>query len=474
MTAYFAVTGYLGLLALILYFVGVSMPIALALVALIYLVLNIQVVGAVVDVIKSVLARDKLLTVGTFLLFSSIMLWRARLGSEFEASPVDTVASFRILQIALVLLIGIIRFRKRSLDYLFTGLLTFMLIYSCVGVLSTLYSSAPFYTLYKSGEALIAVVFVASVLGACDTLEDFVRFFMVVLGVFVLIEITIWIGILVWPDMALKVGKGLFGRQLRGVLPVINPNKVGFISALLILSSSFGFIASTIKRDKILFATLALFTLPIFLLAQSRTSVVGVSFAVLAFLLLNKRIKLVIVVCSVAGVLFAWDTFSGLIIGYMVKGENPVMLQTLTGRTLAWEHAWEMFKRSPLLGYGFASGARFDVLGGSSMIGLHGSIFDVLVNLGLIGVIPWLCAILGTWILLLRTFFKYSKRMIPRVRLFHAFLVSILILLTFRSVTATALVVHDMEFVLFLFIVGYAQFSARRHGFTDGVLTSSR
>jgi len=101
------------------------------------------------------------------------------------------------------------------------------------------------------------------------------------------------------------------------------------------------------------------------------------------------------------------------------------------------------------------------------MIGLHGSIFDVLVNLGLVGVIPWLCAIFGVWIQLLRTFLKYSKKMHPETLLFHTFMVSIVVLLTFRSVTATALVMHDMEFIVFLLILGYSQLSTQHRGFTS-------
>ncbi len=194
MTTYFAVIGYIGLLALFLYFAGVGMSTALALGLLLYLGFNVQAVGVLVDMVKSNVARDKLLKLGILLLFTSIMLWRVRLGGEFEASPVDTVAGFRIVQISLVLLIGIIRFRKRSLDYLLTGLLTFMLIYSCIGVLSTLYSSAPLYTLYKSGEVLIAVVFVASVVGFCNTFDDFVRFFQCT-RCFCAREITIWMAI---------------------------------------------------------------------------------------------------------------------------------------------------------------------------------------------------------------------------------------------------------------------------------------
>lgn len=467
MTSYFVTTGYLIAFTLVLLFAGVAMPVTLLVVASIYLALNSHIISTSLSIFRRYLAKEKLLKLGLVLLFSSIMLWRVRLGAEFEAAPVDTVAGFRIVQIAIALLIGILKFRKGALHYMMFSVFTFVLIYSCIGVVSTLYSSAPMYTLYKATETLTDVILVASILGCCRNLNEFMEFFVIAIGVLLLVEITIWLGMLLAPQLALKPGKSLFGRQLRGVLPVLNPNKVGFVSAVLVLAAPFGFLLSRLRKERIFYMTVLLASLPIFVLAQSRTSLAGVFFAMLAFLILNKEIKWIVVICVLTGSLLVWTDFGTVMVDYLRKGENPEMMGTLTGRTVAWEYAWEMFKKSPVLGYGFASGARFDVLGGSSMIGLHGSIFDVLVNLGLIGTIPWLSAIIGTWIQLLFVYFKHSKRMLPRVRLVHTFMLSMLVLLTFRAATATALVMHDMEFLLFLLLVGYAQLAIRSKGFVD-------
>lgn len=467
MTSYFVITGYLVALTLVLLLAGVTTPVVLLVVAFIYLALNSHVIGTSLSIIQRYLANEKLLKLGLVLLFSSIMLWRVRLSGEFEASPVDTVAGFRMVQIAIALLIGIVKFRKGALNLAMFSVFTFVLIYSCFGVLSTLYSSAPMYTLYKATETLTDVIVVASILGCCRSLNEFMEFFVIAIGVFLFVEITIWLGILLAPQLALRPGKSLFGRQLRGVLPVLNPNKVGFVSAVLVLAAPFGFLVSGLRKDRIFYMTVLLASLPVFILAQSRTSLAGVFFALLVFLTLNKEIKWIGVMCVLAGLLLVWTEFGAVMVDYLRKGENPEMIGTLTGRTVAWEYAWEMFKKSPVLGYGFASGARFDVLGGSSMIGLHGSIFDVLVNLGLVGTIPWLLAIIGTWIQLLFVFFKYSKRMLSRVRLIHTYMLSMVVLLTLRAVTATALVMHDMEFVLFLLLMGYAQLAIRNKGFVD-------
>ena len=410
--------------------------------------------------------HNALLKVGLILLFCSVMAWRVRLVGGSEASPVDTVAGLRIAQIGIVLFIGMLKFRSASFHHLLFGLLPFMLIYSCVGILSTLFSSAPGYTLYKATETIIAVIFIASILGSCDNIDKFIEFMVITIGAFLFMEISIWLGMLVSPQLAFRAGKSLFGSQLSGVFPVFNANKVGFISAVLILAAPFGVIVSKVKEDRIFFMTITLLTIPVFMLAQARTSLIGTFCACLLFLMLNKKFKYITVICVLAGILLTWDSFGNLMASYLKKGENDLMLETLTGRTTAWNYAWEMFKKSPIFGYGFASGARFDVLKNNGAVGLHGSIFDVLVNLGLLGVIPWLVAIIGTWIQLLLIFFRYSKQMTPKVRLFHTFMLSVLVLSTFRAFTGTTLVGHDLEFVIFLLILGYAQLSAKHRGFT--------
>ncbi|MBA4390987.1 MAG: hypothetical protein C0399_08615 [Syntrophus sp. (in: bacteria)] len=467
MIVHYLIIVFLTLIGFSLKLAGATTNTILFIIPSAYLLINIGIWVPFVKILKANVVKNKLLKIGLLLLYSSILLWRMRTASDFAENPVDAMAGLRIIQIVIAMGIGIIMLRAKVLQHLLLNVLTFMLIYSVIGILSTLYSSMPLYTLYKSLETLTDIIVIASILASCETLDDIRQFFIISAGFFLFLVLTFWIGMLVEPQLALKTtAKSLLGRQLQGIMPTLNPNKVGFISAVLIICALFGVYVTKLKNQKKLFLTIVYISIPPFILAQSRTSLVGVLVAAIVFLLLNKKFKWVLIICACAGALFFWERFIDLMVDYMRRGENPKMIQTLSGRTMAWEHAWQMFKKSPLLGYGFASGARFDVLGESGMIGLHGSIFDVLVNVGLVGVLPWLCAIFATFAQLLRTFIRYSKLMDPATKAFHTFVISLLVLLIFRALTATALVMHDIEFILFLLVLGYAQLAAGKKGFT--------
>jgi len=98
------------------------------------------------------------------------------------------------------------------------------------------------------------------------------------------------------------------------------------------------------------------------------------------------------------------------------------------------------------------------------MVGMHGSIFDVIVNVGLLGLIPWLMALIVGWIQLLGTFLRYSHIMNPTVKMFHSLMISIMLLITFRALTGTTIVMHDKEFLLLLVVFAYAQLSVKLKG----------
>jgi len=70
---------------------------------------------------------------------------------------------------------------------------------------------------------------------------------------------------------------------------------------------------------------------------------------------------------------------------------------TLTGRTAVWAQGWQLFKLSPLFGFGFHADRL--LLDGQHM---HNSFMHALVQTGLIGTIPFVGAFLWVWILLFK------------------------------------------------------------------------
>ena len=70
---------------------------------------------------------------------------------------------------------------------------------------------------------------------------------------------------------------------------------------------------------------------------------------------------------------------------------------TLTGRTAVWAQGWQLFKLSPLFGFGFHADRL--LLDGQHM---HNAFMHALVQTGLIGTIPFVGAFLWGWILLFK------------------------------------------------------------------------
>ena len=102
-------------------------------------------------------------------------------------------------------------------------------------------------------------------------------------------------------------------------------------------------------------------------------------------------------------------------------------LFTLTGRTNVWGEGWELFKESPLLGYGFQA----DRLKLNAH--MHNSYMHALVQTGILGTLPFVAALIFTWILLIQALRKLNQLPIA-----HKHLViqtgAILALLTVRTI----------------------------------------
>ena len=118
-----------------------------------------------------------------------------------------------------------------------------------------------------------------------------------------------------------------------------------------------------------------------------------------------------------------------------------------------------MFQESPYFGHGFAAAARTEILGlkAGSASTLHGALFDVIVGVGLAGLIPWLIGIgltMATMFFLSSSMKKYS---ITRAeRSMYAEFSAIAILIAIRSSTSSGLAMHDHVLMLLLSLAAYA------------------
>jgi len=419
---------------ILLFLLQVSYQTIIIFAAIGYIAINYSFITTFFQKLLVLIQKDILLYFAWVLLFISIFLWRGRSSAELITNPVDEVAFLRMAEVSMVCILSLFMFRVSAVSHMLTGLLPFMFIYSILALISSLYSSFQLYTLWKAFGFLL---------------------------------IMIWVGAAIEPSRAF-LKKGFLGFMLAGVFPIINPNAVGFIGALLGIVAFCRMFNVKTTKDRIFYQNIFFVSLVTLILAQARTSLAGFLLAALFWLALNKKIRWLTFLVLLGGIVALNSGLSDYIIAYFKRGQSEEVFTTLSGRTIAWAHAWNMFKKSPIIGYGFASGARFDVLKGLGMVGLHGSLFDVLVNLGILGLVPWLMAVIGTWVCLLRIFFRYGNQMRPDIKAYHTEIIAVMTILTLRAVTGTAIVMHDKEFILFLLILAYAQYSMRTKGFTTG------
>jgi O-antigen ligase len=193
------------------------------------------------------------------------------------------------------------------------------------------------------------------------------------------------------------------------------------------------------------------------ILAQSRTSLVGFFVAVAVQLLFARRFRLLALAAVVATLVVASGDIANIAERFFVRGQSQELFSSLSGRTLAWRAAWEAFQESPILGHGFAAAARAEILGATGASTLHGAVFDVLVGVGLLGMVPWAMAIAWTSVRLLRL--GIGGRIQSEAGAADggtiAEMLGVLALIIVRSTTSSGLALHEHEFMVFCTVLAF-------------------
>ena len=338
----------------------------------------------------------KLPHIGLLLMLMAILLWpfvggdASQLGNSGNYYRIVLVGVSGVISLITVFSIPQTAVRLISLS------LWMFVIYGFVAVLSTfLVPQAAFYALWKASEVIIATFLVMGVLSSSYPEESMLRAYHIVIMFLSVLLISTWVGVILFPGEALLPSRGVIPYTIQGVVPVLNGNSVAFYAAIVALDSICAVLEKQPSRLPLLFRWgWILAVLITLVVAQSRTSLVGLILALLIYLFITRRLGLLLllVLISVIG-LFGLGAYQGFE-SYFLRGQSTELFTSLSGRTGGWAAAWEMFKQSPWVGHGFAAAARLDILGVGGASTLHGSIFDVIVGVGLIGLIPWAIALL--------------------------------------------------------------------------------
>jgi len=222
-------------------------------------------------------------------------LWRIRNPLELAANPLDNSAILRIAMpsLALLFLIGLEVKRRRLFVNLKKQPLIFIFIFALFAAVSSIYSLFPGYTAFKSFEYLVAILTIAYF--SDSTLHDYVQLVKVALLLNILLVFSVAISGALSPTYAFVKMGGTFNYILFGVFPKIDTNTAGVLSSINIILCLRRVLHSTFKKRKYLYTSLILGNILIFLMCQSRTSMISVLIGLIILTIFSRKGRLYII-----------------------------------------------------------------------------------------------------------------------------------------------------------------------------------
>lgn len=392
------------------------------------------------------------------MMFCSILNWRLRdvmAGQSF--GDIFDIFRISITITALFIAIIVIFVNLKRVKYSFSLPILFLFMYGLAAMLSSILvdGSASFYAFWKSIELIVMLLVILATLSSSNPYICIIKSYeLLILALKVLIIVFI-VQAIIWPNEAFFPSRGIIPVMMQGLKPIVQQNGLAFYSAVVILSCFSSLHVKSCLFNKILNLLMIFASSATLVLSQSRTSIVGIFVAILIFILLIKK-KSIFFVC--ASLLFGLIIveLSSFILEFLRRGQDENLIYSLSGRTDAWSMGWELFKESPLVGHGFVAGSRAKILGGG-MSTMHGAVFDVLVGMGLVGLVTWGGAIIFTSFYSLRLRKLFYAELTANFRVRHAEMLSLFALILVRTTTNSGLAMHDHVFMLFLCFLGYAQ-----------------
>ena len=413
----------------------------------------------ILNIIKYLFRNINIVTVAWIILFLGIL----NIG-KIES---DDIVAANFYQLAMVTFAGLIVacaafIRMNAMPSLKLAIVALFL-YGIFGIVSAIYSPFPALSLYKSMLVILSVIICLLILSYDPQGEHVRHFFNLNISFYFLLLMSFIVGLAVSPEKALVTKEGMMFGMLEGWIIRMNPNAVGFISGITCLFCLNKYFGQKSFIRMFLFLSLLVVTFWSLIMAQSRTCVLAFLCASFVILLLRKKYLYILIFVFMALSLVVFhelDLYRGALVKYYERGQTEKQLATWSGRLTAWKFAWQKFQESPILGYGMGAGVRFGALGGG-LTGshLHNSYFEVLLNSGLMGFIPWFfCLASSSWSILKKIFKKVTlSQDTLDMRIGIA---SLMVFSLIRSIAGTTFVLFDFTFMLYMSILAYSSVRA--------------
>lgn len=396
-----------------------------------------------------------------FLLYLSTLVWRVRDQGAITQNPLDAYAFLRIIPETVVFAWLAIRYTNRDelfgwLRSLFGGVPLWLTMFALACLASTLWSVFPAWTLFKSLEYMLDLWVLAAVLSHVISLEDYRSLFRWTWTILAVELAWVWIQIPLWPGNSFEDGR------LKGFFPSTAYNYVGQSGAIFAILAFCKLLpARGNERGNIPFSSIMFAGgIATLIACQTRNTIAAFGFAVLVVLIITKR-KWMIVTGALAGAMsLLFTPLGGVAMTYLQRDQSRQAMEDMTGRAELWSYAWQQFLVHPLTGMGAYAAGRFFIMTkiGKDTASLHSDWVELLVGVGLMGLIPFVIALFGTWWYLVKS--VGDKTLTPAHRQMVLEAIAVLAVITIHSIFNDELTWHAP--LLFMVTLGCAELLRRR------------
>lgn len=308
----------------------------------------------------------KLLLFCAVTLLARITLFiRQRSGDRYDEIDVSAAVQIGLVAISLMLFVA----AAPALFRLWTRLAgtsgRLWLVFLAVGMLSAAWSIHPSYSLFRALEAFSQSLILFVVIAALGPPRRAER----------------WVLGLVWLALVFDVAGNY--RLTAGFSGGAQSNSFSAMAAMIAAYSLGEAVAAvgTRRRGLMISGLLAALVL---IVGSSLASWWALLVGLMVAGTLMKRSGLLLLVAMLVLLLLTLGG-SDIVHTLLLRNKPVEQLETLHGRTILWSHFWEVYKERPLLGYGFAIGARTQ--GVVYTTNTHNALLSVLLGCGALGLL---------------------------------------------------------------------------------------
>jgi O-antigen ligase len=423
--------------------------------------LSLAAIGVGVPTVRAVLGRHVrpgfiAVEAPVLLLVFSTLVFRERSADELAYNPLDSAAQFRVLCVALALMLGAMALISRPHAAPSNGRLTSLPIRLYFAYVFVVFLGAPVslnvpLTAYRGVELLTGLIVIV---GAQRSVGDEAaeRIGALLYWFTVGLLLSVWIGYVVAPDLAvgyLTNTEAPIGWQISGVVPSISSNGVGTIGVLVTFWSlgRLRILPSGANLQRMLAYALAGLGVVSLIFAQYRTGYVAFVLGMLVYLLVGRRwvLATLLLIVVLGAIAFGPSSLVKDAEPFALRGQTTEQASELSSRVDFWTAAIPVWQRSPLIGGGLLTATRFEVLvplGDTYTSGIHSTWVEALVGTGLIGVA----------LLTLSFLVSCSRAWVKAVRNGHLVPVLLLAVLAVRTITGNTFEAFSYQAIIYLWV----------------------